>query len=289
MKQNMYCNRQSRNIWIYTVAMLVCFLLMPFPSPGAEESLTLQVYPFAPASSILKHFTPLANYLSKELGRKVVIRISKDHVDHMSTVGNDKADIAYLGPATYVKIVDTYGKKPLIARLETHGSPMLKGVIIISTSSTVQSLKDLRGKRFAFGYPDSTMSHLIPLYMMQREGIAAEDLARYAFLHDQHNVALGVLMGDFDAGAVNAGVFNKYKGRGLKDLVWTPEVSEHLFVARASLSGETVEAVRKALFRVKDIKNGDAILSSFREGVTAFVPTSDRDYDNLRKLLRKLD
>jgi len=282
-------NRRDIRIYICTLAILFCFLIAPFISHGAGESLTLQIYPYAPESNILKQFTPLADYLSQELNKKIIIRISKDHVDHMKTVGNDETDIAYLGPASYVKIVAAYGKKPLIARLEINGSPMLKGVIMTSSSSTVRSLKDLRGKRFAFGYPDSTMSHLIPLYMLQREGIQAEDLARYAFLRDQHNVALGVLMGDFDAGAVNAGVFNKYKSRGLRELARTPEVSEHLFVARDSLPDETIYALRTALLKIKDMKKGEALLSSLKKGMTAFVSASDSDYDNLRKLLQKLD
>ncbi len=206
---------------------------MAFDSRSAGESLTLQIYPYAPADKILKQFTPLKDYLQQKLNRGIIIKISKDHHDHMEIVGKDRTDIAYLGPVSYVQIVEKYGKKPLLARLEIKGSPMLQGVIFTSETSRAQSLKDLKGRRFAFGYANSTMSHLVPLSMLNEAGIQLTDLAHYKFLSDQYNVALGVLMGDFDVGAVNSSVYLKYKKRGLKELARTPEISEHLFVTRA--------------------------------------------------------
>lgn len=277
-----------RRVPIFSVVFFCLFLIIPLSLHSAGESLTLQIYPYGPSSKILNQFKPFADYLKLRLNREVIVQIAKDNNDHFETVGNDKADIAFLGPSTYVKIADTFGKKPIIARIEINGSPLLQGVIFTSSASPVSSLRDLKGKRFAFGYNNSTMSHLIPLYMLQQEGVQLNDLAQYKFLNDQYNVALGVLMGDFDAGAVNASVFHKYKGRGLKDLAWSPKVSEHLFVARASLPEATVTELRKAFFDLKKDKNALIIMSSMREGLTALVPAADKDYDNLRLLLRKL-
>ncbi len=262
---------------------------MAFYARSAGESLTVQIYPYAPAEKILKQFTPLTDYLQQKLNREIIIRISKDHNDHMETVGKDRTDIAYLGPVSYVQIVEKYGKKPVLARLEIRGSPMLQGVIFTSSTSRVRSLKDLTGKRFAFGYPNSTMSHLVPLSMMHEAGVQLTDLAHYKFLNDQYNVALGVLMGDFDVGAVNSSVFLKYKKRGLKVLAWTPEISEHLFVSRKTLPDEITASVRTALFELRQNRNVLAEMASLRKGLTGFVPVEDRDYDNLRSLLQKLD
>lgn len=279
-----------RRVCIFAAIFFFYFLLVISGSSYADEApLKLQVYPYAPASKVLKQFTPLADYLKQTLNREVTIGISMDHNDHSETVGNDRADVAFLGPSSYVKLVEAYGKKPVIARIEVKGSPLLQGVIFTSSSSQLASLNDLKGKRFAFGYQNSTMSHLVPVYMLQQEGIHVNDLAQYAFLNDQYNVALGVLMGDFDAGAVNVSVFHKYKGRGLKELARSPQVSEHLFVARSSLSEDTVTVLKRAFLDVKKDKNAQMIMSSIRKDMTAFVPASDRDYDNLRKLLQSID
>jgi phosphonate transport system substrate-binding protein len=144
----------------------------------------------------------------------------------------------------------------------------------------------VKGKSFAFGDPDSTMSHLVPRYMLLEAGIDVEDLSHYDFLASHHNVALGVLVGEFLAGAVKEEVFYEYEERGLKALAWTPELSEHLFVASRKLPAETVEDLREALLGLADEPGGDEVMNSIKLGVTAFVPAADIDYDNLREILR---
>ena len=280
----------STNKKILTAALIVYVSLFAsgVTSHSAEKPLMLHIYPYAPAEEIIKQFTPLAQYLTESLKRKVEINVSKGQVEHLESIGNDSSDIVYLGPVAYVQLVDKYGKKPVLARLEIRGSPLLRGVVFTSSSSSVRSLKDLKGKRFAFGYRNSTMSHIVPFSMLLDEGVSLSDLQQYKFLSDQHNVALGVLMGDYDAGAANESIFQSYKSRGLKELARTPEVSEHLFIARSTLSAPTINALRKALFAVKDAGNAQSILSPIKEGMTALAPVDDRDYDNLRELLQKL-
>lgn len=68
----------------------------------------------------------------------------------------------------------------------------------------------------AFGDPESTMSHLVPRFMLWRVGVTGEVLADYQFLSNHTNVALGVLVGDFDAGAVKEEVFYEFEPKGLK-------------------------------------------------------------------------
>jgi len=275
---------------IFAAALILCIFLLIPPAIlySAEKHLMLHIYPYEQAEKILKQFTPLAEYLTGSLDRKVEINISKGQTEHLESIGNDASDIAYLGPVSYVQLVDKFGKKPILARLEIRGSPLLRGVIFTASSSSIQSLKELKGKRFAFGYRNSTMSHIVPFSMLLQEGVSLSDLAEYKFLIDQHNVALGVLMGDFDAGAVNAGIFQSYKSRGLKELARTPAVSEHLFIARSTLPENTVNALRDAFFTVKNAGNAQLILSPIKEGMTAFTSAVDSDYDGLREILQRL-
>jgi len=275
---------------ILTASLIICITLLTtgVTLQSAEKPLMLHIYPYAPAEKIVKQFTPLGQYLTGRLNRKVEIHISKGQDEHMESIGNDTSDIAYMGPISYVQVVDKFGKKPILARLEIRGSPLLRGVVFTASSSSISSLTDLKGNRFAFGYRNSTMSHIVPFSMLLDEGISLSDLSQYDFLSDQHNVALGVLMGDFDAGAVNLSIFESYKSRGLKELARTPEVSEHLFVARSTLSKNTINALRKALYAIKDTGNAQSILSPIKQGMTALAPADDRDYDGLRKLLLKL-
>ena len=263
-------------------------LLATSPAP-AEYPLVLQVHPYLPAAEILARFSPLAEYLGRRVGRPVVVRISIDYQQHIELIGEDKVDFAFMGPASYVNLVNRYGEKPLLLRLELDGKPTFKGAIIVARDSGFRSLSALKGKSFAFGDPDSTMSHLVPRYMLSEAGVDLKDLARHAFLRNHHNVALGVLVGKFDAGAVKSEIFFKYEKRGLRVLAWTPALSEHLFVTSSRLPKQTVTALREALAALADSKEGRDILKGINVKATGLVPVADSDYDNLRTILGKLE
>ncbi len=274
------------NKLFFTLTALLLFLLPG--SSSADEVLNLYVHPYLPSVELVKRFTPLAEHLGKEIGRTVNLRISKDYQDHITHAGNGDADIAYLGPASYVKLTELHGRKPLLARLEIKGKPVFKGAVIVRKNSTVKTLTELSGKSFAFGDPDSTMSHLVPRSMLIKAGVEINKLSRYRHLKNHNNVALSVLAGDYDAGAVKEEVFYDYEDRGLMLLAWTPDISEHLFVADSSLASETVDSLRTAMLGLKDTRAGREIMHGIKSSMTALVPVRYEDYDNLREIIRIL-
>lgn len=288
-KERQLCRRMRLTMSkLIKTIFLILFVLFFFPCnvlSSNEESITLQIHPYLPASELLDRFAPLTKYLSEKTKIKVVCNISKDYRDHIDMIGQDRVDLAYMGPASYVLMTQKYGSKNVLSRLEVNGTPLFQGVIVTRKNSSIQTLKDLAGKSFAFGDPDSTMSYLVPLYMLQKAGIRKDTLARHNFLNSHQNVALGVLIGDFDAGAVKEEVFYQFKERGLKDLAWTPKISEHVFVSRSTLPSKTVSILRNALLTLSD----KSVLSSIKSSVTALVPAADSNYNNLRSIMLSLE
>ena len=257
-------------------------------SEASSQPVVLAVHPYLPFQELLKRYQPLADYLEKALNRDVVVRIGRDYSEHITYVGNDQVDIAYLGPAAYVRIVEKHGNKPLLARLAVNGEPVFRGYLVTSPNSGIRDLQSLRGKRFAFGDPRSTMSHFVPRHMMLDAGISVDMLADYQFLGSHRNVALAVLSGAYDAGAVKEEVYDAFKARGLKAVATSDPFSEHLFVARSDAPEAFVETVRNALYQLSDTTQGRAILRNIKQSVTALVPVDHSDYDNLRTVLDKL-
>lgn len=255
---------------------------------ASAQPVVLAVHPYLPFQELQRRYKPLADYLSKALNKEVVVRIGRDYGEHINSVGKDQVDIAYLGPAAYVRMVQKYGKKPLLARLEVNGEPVFRGYLVTSPDSGVSDLKSLRGKRLAFGDPRSTMGHFVPRHMMLGAGIKVEMLEDYQFLGSHNNVALAVLSGAYDAGAVKEEVLVAFKARGLIAIAESDPFSEHLFVARSDAPEEFVSAARNALFRLSDTPEGRAILQDIKRTVTALVPVEDSDYDNLRTVLEIL-
>lgn len=253
-----------------------------------KEDLTICVHPYNSASALYRAFNPLAEYLSEKIGEPFTVHIAADYQSHINTVGTSKLGIGYMGPASYVKLVEQFGKKRILGRQAIDGKPVFQGKIIARKESAIMTLKDLVGKRFAFGDPNSTMSHLVPRYMLLEAGISAPDLAGYKFLGNHMNVALGVLSGDFDAGAVKEAVFYKYEPRGLKAIATTPALSEHLFVVSDRVPEDLVGKIREVLLHAHESEQGLRAIQAIKPNISAIVPAEDSDYDNLRVILRTL-
>jgi len=256
--------------------------------PPSTDTLTLAVHPYLPVEEIKTRFGPLADYLSHAVGRPVVVRVGQNYQQHIDAVGTDSVDIAYLGPVSYVKLVGRYGKKPLLARQEINQQRYLYGVIFVRQDSPIQHLKNLKGTRFAFGDTNSTMSHVVPEYMLNEAGVPTKRLARHAFLGSHKNVVLAVLAGDYDAGAVKQEVFQEMAPKGLRALATSPPVADHVFVASTKLPESLIQKLQQAFWHLEDTPEGLRMMQSMHKGMTALKEAHDADFDSLRKILKQV-
>lgn len=275
------------NLFRKTSITIFLFLLLTKPAFG-NDPLVFGVQPYLTKNELHKRFDPLVEHLSKELSRPVTVRVGRDYLHHIDYIGRKMVDLAFIGPAPYIKLTEKYGLQPLLARLETNGTPYYVGKIIVSVNSPLITLKGLKGKRFAFGDPDSTLSYLVPSYMLLKKGVKLEYLGGFSFLHSHNNVALGVLAGDYDAGAIKEEVFKKYAPKGLKAIATTPQIPEHVFLSRADFPEKLKSRVKKALFKLKETSQGRKILEGIKGPTTNITTAKDSDYDELRQIIKTL-
>jgi phosphonate transport system substrate-binding protein len=279
----------NQRLQIVLTTLVLLFTTVHPSVVTATEPLILAVHPYLPEAELKQRFTPLAEYLSHILEQPVIVRIGRNYDEHIDAIGKDQVDIAFMGPAAYIKMVDKYGSKPLLARFEVNNSPNLYGVIITRKDSPIQNLKQLQNKRFAFGDQESTMSHIVPRYMLAEAGIPVSALSAYKFLGSHHNVAIAVLAGDFDAGAVKREVFLEFEPRGLRVLAQTPATPDHLFVTSATMPVSTIDKLRKALLQLSKQPNGKKILTAMHKELTNLIPAKESDYEQLRTIVHKIE
>lgn len=268
------------------LAVLAMGLALALP---AQAEIVLGVHPFKPATRLTESFQPLAQYLSARMGQPVTLRIARDYQDHVDSVANGSYDLAYMGPSLYVKLRESYGAFPLLARQRTGAQPVFHSKIFVRADSPVTDLAGLVGRRVAFGDPKSTMGHLVPRYMLWQAGVNVDQLASHKFVNDHVNVALGVLTGEFDAGAVKEDVFYQYEKRGLRAIATSAPISDHLFIGSKRMPPAVVERLRTILLAMHQDPDGRTALQALTPGVNALVPVQDRDYDALRAVMKKLD
>ncbi len=269
--------------------LMVLALLWSSPSlsqPVSAQPIILAVHPYLPVSEIQTRFAPLAKYLSQQLGRPVDIRVGASYSEHIEAIGRDEVDIAFMGPALFVMLTERFGPKPVLASFQVGRKPFLEGVITVRQDSPIHSLAELKAKRFAFGDPDSTMGHIVPRYMMSQAGVSVKNLSEYRFLNSHKNVAMGVLVGDFDAGALKREVFDEFASKGLRILVETPVTPDHLFVANNKLTEAEVTRMREALLTLHLKPGGAEVLAQLHKGLSAFVTVDAHQYDVLKPMVR---
>ena len=267
------------------VALL--FFVLSAQAVNADE-LILSVHPFLPANEVKTRFSPLADYLAEQIGIKVTVRVGAGYDEHIQAIGKDQVDLAYMGPASYVTLVNQYGNKPTLARIEMEGKATFHGYIVTRSDSAINNLDDLKGQSFAFGDPKSTMSYVVPHFMLTQAGVITNDSAEHTFLGSHINVALAVLSGDYAAGAIKPAVFRKFEAKGLRIIAVSPEISEHVFVSRTDLPEKTINDLRKAMFTASESAQGVAALKAIKNSATGLIPVQDGDYDNLRSIIDSL-
>lgn len=278
----------SRILRISNLFFVASALLLAFAATAyGQKPLKLGIHPYLAATELHKRFTPLTDHLGKVLGRKVDIVVAGDYQENIKNIATGAIDLAFMGPAGYTMMVDTYGKKPILAGIEYKGARTFYGAIVVRNDSPYKKLSDLKEKKIAFVDKKSTM-HLVPLYMLVDAGVTPQRMAKYDFLGKHENVALAVLAGEYDAGALKDETYEKYRDRGLRLLAKTPPISEHVFVASPKLSRKMVETIRKTLYDLKTTREGRAIMEPIKDHLTGMVPAEDKEYNELRKMIKVL-
>ena len=135
------------------VLILIFFIIFfTFTSNGysLEHRAYIGIVPYYSPEKIWKLFTPFIDYLNKETNHiKWELRLyhkPKDVIDGLCT---GEIDIALFGPIPAAQSYEKCKAKPILVSLGSDGKPSYRGVII-TNDQNINSLKDLKGKRFAF-------------------------------------------------------------------------------------------------------------------------------------------
>lgn len=150
-------------------------------------------------------YRPLAEHLSKRLGRPVQLRTVDSWEGLAKSLANGETDIALMGPWGYV-LANHYANAQAVATLLYQGKPEYFAVIVTHPDSGLASIDDLlgdpgKGRSFAFGDKGSTSGYLIPVHLFQQRGIDPEKhFARVLYTKHQA-IETQVAAGQLDAGA----------------------------------------------------------------------------------------
>lgn len=252
----------------------------------AETIVVFGVYTSDKPSRMVIKFKPILKQLEQKMSvrlqEKIIIRMQvyatyQKGIDALTT---GKVDFMRLGPASYVFAKKAEPGLSILAMENQDGKKTFKGIICTSLNSSIQTVKDLKGKRFAFGSKKSTIGRYLSQNYMMSQGIYARDLTEYAYLGRHDTVGAAVSAQKYDAGALKEGTFNKLvaKGHKLRKIADFDNVTKP-WVSRKMLDDTIRAALQSALLNLTDKK----IMSAY--GKEGFLRGNDGDYESIRQAI----
>lgn len=160
-----------------TKTLIVAALVLAFALPGIANAapkdwpttLKLGFIPTEGAADSAKRARPIAQELERDLGVKVEIFTASDYNGIITAMANSHIDLAYFGPKSYVEASEKANAEAVVMELNKKGQPGYTGIIITRKDSGITSIKQAKGKTFAFTDPNSTSGYLVPNVMFARD------------------------------------------------------------------------------------------------------------------------
>jgi ABC transporter, phosphonate, periplasmic substrate-binding protein len=141
--------------------------------------LTFAVVPAENASGVSDRFTPFVDYLSKELGVPVKLRVANDYAAVIEGQRAGNIQIAYYGPASYSTAYLTGVKtEPFVTTRNNDGAIGYYSVIYVKADTPYKDIHDLKGKTIGFVDPNSTSGYNAPRFYLHKAGHRRRQLLR---------------------------------------------------------------------------------------------------------------
>lgn len=284
-------NRHKSKTFPFVIVML--FALLTSVS-YAENSLPVYYFGIPPyqkgqtIDEIRTLYKPMLTWLGEQVGCKFNFAGSNTYEEMISKLATGQVQLAGMGVHEYVIAKE---RNPDIKLLFTElkwnddKSKLLdsyKGYILtLKKRDDLNTLDDLKDKRFSFVSRYSTSGFQFPNALMRQKGIIPEQFfSRVFFLGSHPRVTDAIVSGSIDAGATwgyNWDRATKKHGDVFKSVFTTPPIPNLTIVAHPSLPENIVKKIELVL---------PTIDVSLLKGLptAGFVKRPDSFYDSIRTL-----
>jgi phosphonate transport system substrate-binding protein len=229
-----------------------------------------------------ERLTPLTDYLSKTLNRPVSLKLSPNMGAAIKETADGTVDLAYLTPVAYLKAHEQ-GDAQLIAKTVTKGKASFQLMIVVKEDSPIKTVEQLVGTSFAFGDKRA----LLQRAAVVGAGMPLEKLGEYSFIGHYDNIVRAVMNNNFDAGILKDTMAYKWEGKGIRILYRTPDLPPYNISASKNVDKKLLAQLKEA-FLALDGKNPEqlAVIKAIDKKYNGFAPTSDKEYDVVRQLIK---
>ena len=170
---------------------------------GAYPELVFAVIPAENASGVTERYGPFIEYLSKELGTKVILRIANDYAAVIEGQRNGSIHLAGYGPASYARAIVTGVKvEPFVTTVNNDGTIGYHSVFYVRADSPYRTIEDLKGKNLGLVDPNSTSGNNVPRFTLNKLKINPDTFfARVTYTGSHENAIIALQQKTVDVAA----------------------------------------------------------------------------------------
>lgn len=234
------------------------------------------------------YYRDFLDYIAEEMDVKVEYVDKDSYAEINQMLQNGTLDAAFVCSGPFVDGQKSFGLQPLVAP-QAYGEPVYYSYIIVPKDSPIDSLPELRGKKFAFTDPESNTGTLVPTYMLAKMNETPDSFFSsydYTYAHDKSIKAVAMKL--VDGAAIDSLIWEyadktdpQYTSK-TKVILKSPPYGIPPVVVRPGLNKELQEQLKATFLNVHKNEKGRAILSGMM--IEKFVPLEDKCYDSIREM-----
>lgn len=239
------------------------------------------------------YYEELMRLIAEKMGRKAVFFQRRTYAEVNELVRKREADFAFVCSGPYVQGKKEFGME-LLAIPVANGKTVYHAYIIVNKSSPINSLRDLRGKTFAFTDPQSNTGCLVPTYMLARLGETPKSFFRDFFFTQSHDNSIKAVANlQADGAAVDSLIWefmNKIDPSvtsRTKIVEKSPPYGIPPIVVNPAMDPQAKQRLKEILLTLHEDPKGALLLAKIQ--VDRFVEGDDRIYDTVREMSRWLE
>ena len=153
------------------------------------------------ATGVEKRYEPFIQYLTKQLGVPVKLRIANDYAAVIEGQIAGNIHIAKYGPASFARALMNGAKIDAFAmEVNKDGTKGYYSVLYVKADSPYQKIEDLKGKNLGLVDPNSTSGNNVPRFEMDKMGIKPEEFfSNVVYTGSHENAVIALQQGQVDA------------------------------------------------------------------------------------------
>ncbi len=263
--------------------------------------LVFAVIPAENAALTTERYTPFVEYLTKELGVKVTLRIVADYAAVIEGQRSEQVHIGYYGPASYARAYVTGVKTtPFAIEVSKGGVKGYHSVFYVKADSPYKKIEDLKGKNLGLVDPNSTSGNNVPRMALNNMRIKPEEFfSKVVYTGSHTNAVMALQQGTVDVAAnawysENDTELSRLADKGMVKksdfrIIYKSDLIVNSPVAYLNSLPEDLKAsIRKAFFDAPRINK--AAFEKLSDGKNEpFQPVTHKEYEPIVDLIKFID